>query len=145
MPAIGIDHNALHVRDLDKSLHFYRDLLGMTVYHQGTEEGRNWKRRAAYLRCEGNDDSFSLVIIQHLDREYRNGGTQPTPMDHYAFWVDDVHEMYQKLTADGVKCWSEPKESDNKTYEQVYGFRYYYMFCTDPDGLPVQLDQRINE
>jgi catechol 2,3-dioxygenase-like lactoylglutathione lyase family enzyme len=145
MPTIGICHNALYVRDLDKSLHFYRDLLGMMVYHQASEEGRGWKRRAAYLRWEGNDESFRLVLAEYLDQEYKNGGTQPTTMDHYSFWVDDIQEMYQRLTADGVKVWSEPRETDNKTYQPVYGFRYYSMFCTDPDGLPVQFEQRIEE
>lgn len=146
MPTIGMSHNALYVRDLDKSLHFYRDLLGMTVYHHAPEEvGRGWKRKAAYLKWEGNDDSFRLVIAQYLDVEYKNGGSQPTPIDHYSFWVDDIHEMYRRLTADGVKCWSEPREVDNATFQAVYDCRYYSLFCDDPDGLPVQFEQCINE
>ncbi len=86
MATIGMSHNALYVRDLDKSLHFYRDLLGMRMYHQATEDGGSYRRRAAYLDWEGNDDSFKLVIAQYLDDEYKNGGTDPTPIDHFSFW-----------------------------------------------------------
>ena len=145
MATIGMSHNALYVRDLDKSLHFYRDLLGMRMYHQATEDGGAYRRRAAYLDWEGNDDSFKLVIAQYLDKEYQNGGTDATPIDHFSFWVDDIHEMYEKLTADGVQCFSEPREVDNTLFQPVYGCRYYSLFCYDPDGLPIQFEQCINE
>ena len=35
MDAIGISHIALCVRDMDKSLEFYRDILGMRVTADG--------------------------------------------------------------------------------------------------------------
>ena len=104
-----------------------------------------YRRRAAYLDWEGNDDSFKLVIAQYLDKEYQNGGTDATPIDHFSFWVDDIHEMYEKLTTDGVQCFSEPREVDNTLFQPVYGCRYYSLFCYDPDGLPIQFEQCINE
>src|SRR5215471_10032434 len=37
MASTGLSHVELTVRDLDRSLHFYRDPLGLQVIHEGTE------------------------------------------------------------------------------------------------------------
>jgi len=37
MASTGLSHVELTVRDLDRSLHFYRDLLGLQVMQEGTE------------------------------------------------------------------------------------------------------------
>ena len=144
MSTIGMSHNALYVNDLDKSLHFYRDLLGMKLTHQQTEGTGEWSRKAAYLRWDDAPSSFVLVIAQYLEKHPE--GPPPgvrTAMDHFAFYVDDIQKMHERLTAEGIKCSSAPREIDFDLFGGPRGSRVLSMFCDDPDGLPIQFEQLI--
>ena len=49
MKAKGISHIAVCVRDLDRSLEFYRDILGMTVTLDAIQDTRGGSRTQTYL------------------------------------------------------------------------------------------------
>jgi len=71
MDAIGMSHIAICVRDMDKSLGFYRDILGMEVTFDGptdpTEGGRPQNPQARQLEFRrGCPHSFS-----HTDQPSR--------------------------------------------------------------------------
>jgi len=144
MTTIGMSHNALYVKDLDKSLHFYRDLMGMKLTHEQTEGTGEGARRAAYLRWDEEPSAFVLVIAQYVgkSREEPTAGVR-TAMDHFCFYVDDIHAMYERLTAEGLKCSSVPREINFGLFGGPRGSRVLSMFCDDPDGLPIQLEQLI--
>ena len=144
MATMGMSHNSLNVKDLDKSVHFYRDLLGMTLTCEQTEGTGERRRRAAYLGWDEEPSSFALVIVQSLGktREKPPAGVR-TAMDHFSFYVDDMQQIYERLTAEGIKCSSEPRETDFSIFGGPRGRRVLSMFCDDPDGLPVQFEQLI--
>ena len=144
MTTIGMSHNALYVKDLDKSVHFYRDLLGMKLTHEQTEGTGEGRRRAAYLRWDDEPSAFVLVIAQYLGQRPEEPPTGVrTAMDHFAFYVDDMQQLYERLTAEGIKCSSAPREIDFELFGGPRGSRVLSMFCDDPDGLPVQFEQLI--
>ncbi len=98
MPVKNISHIAIGVRDMDTSLPFWTDVVGLHVSLDATEEftmdGKTTRRRGVYLReQEGADEPF-IVLDQGLTTPY---GGEPTPLfqigvHHFGFWVDDLDE-----------------------------------------------------
>ncbi len=134
-------HTGLTVTDLDRSLTFYRDVVGMT--QSAAFEGHNdWfdrltnnvgtDLRVAHLRL----GSFELQLI-----EYRAGGSgdhaelahNRIGSPHLCFLVDDVEAKFASVRARGdVTITSE-------VTDLVAGARSFY--TTDPDGVPVEFVQ----
>jgi catechol 2,3-dioxygenase-like lactoylglutathione lyase family enzyme len=115
-----IEHVNLTVSDLDRSLAFYRDLLGFDLRWQGsTSDGEP----AAHI----GTDACYLALFQ--------GAGQATSMDygrvgfnHFGVVVDDLDSARRRLEALGGEVHFEPD------YEP--GRRFYFF---DPDGHEVEL------
>lgn len=138
-------HVGFTVRSLERSIAFYRDVLGFELAFQ-------WNPRADYIReLVGYPDVDLHAAILRLPGtdiclellEYRN--TDQTPVDmrngnvgngHIAFNVDDLAAMYDKLVALGVASVSPPV---TPTIGPNKGGRAVYMI--DPDGFRVELIQ----
>src|SRR4029434_8894872 len=54
-----LTHLALHVRDLDTSIAFYRDYCGMQVVHERVTDGR----RVVWLAEPGREQEFIFVLV----------------------------------------------------------------------------------
>lgn len=142
-----IHHTGYTVADLDRSLAFYRDLLGLeTVAAQEKEGGYlaaivghpDAHVRMAHLRVPG--DGHVVELFEYL----APAGRPPGPLDpadvgtsHLCFVVDDLPALYDRLRAAGVDSFvSPPVEVD--TGINRGGFALY---LRDPDGIPVELFQ----
>jgi len=150
----AVSHIAIGVRDMDKSLHFYRDLLGLKVSLDTMENigglktlftnPQKGKRRAVYMRFEDGPHASFLVLSQ-------NPGETPgdaikldqVGVHHFAFWVDDLRERVEKLKAAGVPILVPPMESDTLAYGEPAGKKVLTSLFQDPDGIIVQFDQRL--
>ncbi|MGP4051739.1 VOC family protein [Streptomyces sp. 2A115] len=82
-------HIGLNVTELDRSLAFYRDVLGLTVIGEGKEEGR----RYAFL---GEDGRPTLTLWQQADHGYAATGAG---LHHLALEVDTVEQVRAYETA----------------------------------------------
>ena len=147
----AISHIAVGVTDMEQSLRFYRDLLGLHVSLDTIEEipafggGEAQKRRACYLRWrEGRHESF-IVLDQQLSRDPY--GEPPALFQvgthHWGFWVDDVDAVVARAEAAGVPIVVRPANADTVTYGEAPGGTCRSAFLRDPDGNVVQLDQRV--
>ncbi len=146
MPAITRPHHVgLQVRDLERSVAFYRDVLKFEVVFA-------WNPQAPYIgELVGYPDvdlhaailrpPNSTVFLELL--EYRN--VERTPVDtrtanpgtaHTAWFVDDLDGLYAELVAKGVESVSAPV---TPTIGPNRGGRAVYMI--DPDGIRVELIQ----
>ena len=139
----SVNHTSFTVSDLDRSVSFYRDLLGMELMSlAGRDPGfveritgiPGAKVKVAYLQAPGH----RLELIQYssppgkrLDMQTNNVGCA-----HLGFNVDDLPRMYAELKAKGDHFKSAPQEvpaGPNKGTMAVY--------FMDPDGIPLELLQ----
>jgi catechol 2,3-dioxygenase-like lactoylglutathione lyase family enzyme len=150
----AVSHIAVGVRDMDKSLHFYRDLLGLRVTTDAMENvgglkslfanDQKGKRRAVYLRFEDGPHASFLVLSQSPGA----ASGEPIKLDqigvhHFAFWVDNLRERIEALRAAGVPILAGPFEADSVAYGESPGKKVLTCLFSDPDGIIVQYDQRV--
>ena len=146
----GVSHVAIGVSDMDRSLPFYRDVLGLTVTREAEEDVgglpalfhdvQKGKRRAAYLRWEDGPESAFIV----LSAPAGPASGEPIKLDqigvhHFAFWVEDLPGVYEELKAKGAEFVVPPSKA--KTADGVF----HSAFLCDPDGILVQLDELVED
>ena len=146
MKAKSISHIAVCVRDLDKSLAFYRDILEMTVSLdaiQDTSTGsraytykhRRDTRRVVHLGWGEGEEPY-LVMTCHPGDEPDG---EPIKLDqigvsHFSFTVDDVMGLANELVAKGVEI-----PGGIGAFMDAEG-KLSAFYVTDPDGILVQFD-----
>ena len=140
-----IHHTGYTVSDLERSVAFYRDLLGCEVIATQTKQGGYLAAivgypdahvRMAHLRLPDSDHVVELFEYlapagRHADVEPKNVGAS-----HLCFVTDDLRGLYERLLAEGVSFVSPPVEVDT-------GFNAggYALYLRDPDGIAVELFQ----
>ena len=148
MDATGVSHIAICVRDIDKSLEFYRDVLGMTVGYdriQDTTTGglphvyahsRKTRRQVRLIICKG-ENSPTITMTTHPDEDPDG---EPIKLDqvgisHFSISVPDLQGLADRLASKGVE-FAGPLESRLNARGEVTSFYVY-----DPDGILLQFDR----
>ena len=139
-----VRHIGIVVTDMEKSLKFYRDLLGLKIKSLVDEEGEfldnmlayeNVKNRVAKLYAKNGNALVELINSKSYgnkkDRDFFTIGAS-----HFAFTVDDLEKTYEHLVKNGVKFTAPPQQTPD-------GFAKV-TFCEDPDGTPIELVEVIN-
>jgi catechol 2,3-dioxygenase-like lactoylglutathione lyase family enzyme len=122
-----LEHVNMSVADLDHTIAFYRQLLGLAVRWRGTTPSG---LEAAHIGDGRN--YLALFEVGERDREEADYGK--LGLNHFGFVVDDLDEAKRKLAALNV----EPTmEAD---YEP--GRRLYFL---DPNGVEVELVEYGNQ
>jgi catechol 2,3-dioxygenase-like lactoylglutathione lyase family enzyme len=140
----GVFHTGLTVSDLDRSIAFYRDVLGLTVQipptdvFGGEDVSRGIGVPGASLRLAVlKTGAGSLELL-----EYRTPASpieRPVPPNslgamHVAFQVQDIRRVMAELEAKGVRFLSGPNIVDDGP---LAGWRWVYFH--DPDGIALEL------
>jgi catechol 2,3-dioxygenase-like lactoylglutathione lyase family enzyme len=147
MSVVGIYHAGLTVGDIERSIDFYCDLLGMKLAWRQSSDSPYISQLTglagthllvAYLRPQDSDGPY-VELLQYIAPP----GTpiDPTPNNpgtaHVCFFVEDLDREYDRLVETGVKFVSEP----NLITAGVHaGSKTVYLY--DPDGIRVELFQR---
>jgi catechol 2,3-dioxygenase-like lactoylglutathione lyase family enzyme len=152
MPVRNVSHIAIGVRDMDRSLPFWTDVVGLHVTLDTVEEftlrSGVVRRRGVYLReREGPDEAF-VVLDQQLSQP-PDGVPKPlfeVGMHHVGFWVDDIDAIHERAKAAGVTVMVAPGQrgADTITYGEPPGRSVRAMFLNDPEGNVIQFDQRVD-
>ena len=120
------DHTNWRVRDLEASLRFYRDVLGLEPF--GLEECRRGERSLVSLRVT---ESFILHLTP--DPGFERGPTGG--YDHLALVVEGTQpdELAKRLQRMGVEV--------EKQFESITGARGEgpALYVRDPDGYRIEL------
>ena len=129
MRSSGVHHVDLVVSSIERSLPFYRDLLGPLGWHRiGEVEGEQGET-IWYLSGPGTAIGLREARTEGDYDRYRVG------LHHLAFEASSrgaVDERAEWLRTQGIEIESEPEE-----YAYVPG--YYAVFFYDPDGLKLEI------
>ena len=143
MPSIL--HTGLTVRDLDRSLGFYCDLLGMDLVFAQEKQGGYLAAivgypdahvRMAHLAFPG--DAQRIELFQYLVPEPVGAPAEPRAVGitHVCLVVDDLAGAYERLRAAGIRFVSPPVRVDTGANAGGQG-----VYLRDPDGGLVELFQ----
>lgn len=118
-----LEHVNLTVSDLERSIDFYTRLFDFRVRWRGTTDGGT---SAVHV----GDDRCYLALFEAAHKGRHHIDYAAVGFNHFAFVVDDLNDMKQRLVSLGVS------PSDEQDYEP--GRRVYFV---DPDGIEVELVQ----
>jgi lactoylglutathione lyase len=116
-------HTMVRVADLEKSLRFYRDLLGLRELRRIENEGGRFT--LVFLAAPG-DDAAQIELTYNWDPEAYGIGRA---FGHLAYEVDDVYALCEKLRAGGVTINRPPRDGR-------------MAFVRSPDNISIELLQK---
>jgi lactoylglutathione lyase len=123
-------HTMVRVNNLDASMAFYRDLLGLV--ETGRYESKEGEFTLVYLSAPMDLDRAKehqaplLELTYNWDGEVYEGGRN---FGHLAFEVDNVYELCQKVVDSGVVLNVPPSDG-------------HMAFFRSPDNISIELLQR---
>ena len=115
-------HTMVRVTDLDASLRFYRDALGLEVVRQ--REYPQGKFTLAYLAAPSDHDA-QVELTYNWEPEDYGGGRN---FGHIAFEVDDIYASCKQLQEHGVLINRPPRDGR-------------MAFVRSPDNISIELLQ----
>jgi lactoylglutathione lyase len=123
-------HTMIRVKDLDKSLNFYTDLLGMKLLRK--RDYPTGKFTLAFVGYGDETDSTVIELTHNWEQAepYQHGSA----FGHLAIGVPDVYKTCEKLAAASVKI---PRPAGPMAHGGSV-----IAFIEDPDGYRIELVER---
>ena len=116
-------HTMVRVKDIDESLHFYCDLLGLEELRRNeSEQGRF---TLVFLAAPG-DSSAQVELTYNWDGDELGSGSRN--FGHLAYAVDDIYALCQRLMDGGVTINRPPRDGR-------------MAFVRSPDNISIELLQ----
>lgn len=123
-------HTMVRVRDLEKSLHFYKTILGLSETHR--KENKEGRYTLVFLAALGDkedaiaDNSPELELTYNWDdQEYGSGRN----FGHLAYEVDDIYKFCQNLMDKGIVINRPPRDG-------------HMAFVKSPDNISIEILQK---
>jgi catechol 2,3-dioxygenase-like lactoylglutathione lyase family enzyme len=144
---VALEHVAIQVSDIERSVRFYQEHLGFELAFRVSRSEPYVQRVVGYhpdvtleiaeLRIPGTDVRLEIIEYRNVERSPIDPATANPGTMHFSLFVDDLMEIYERLSGAGVAFVSEPQYSDAG---HLTGGIVVYM--KDPDGIRVELVQR---
>jgi lactoylglutathione lyase len=115
-------HTSITVKDMDESIAFYTERLGMTL--ESRREIKQNNAEIAFLKIGGTDHRIELTWWKDK-KEYAEGDQ----LDHIAFGVKDLRKTVEAMRAEGVEIAKEPYSLGSTQIA----------FIKDPNGIWLEL------
>ena len=139
----GIHHTSFTVSDMERSVAFYRDILGMKVVWDSVQAGVQFKGPVAdnLTDCPGTE--LHIVFLSINERlielvEYTSTGkplvdnkANDTGSAHVCFKTENIQALHKKLSANGVRLHCTPQNLGG----------VWVMYFRDPDGIILEAMQ----
>ena len=123
-------HTMVRVQDLEVSLHFYCQQLGLQESHRFDDEAGRYT--LVYLSAPADSEQAKqtqaplLELTYNWDTEAYAGGRN---FGHLAFEVEDIYQTCQQLMDSGVVINRPPRDG-------------YMAFIRSPDNISIELLQK---
>ena len=121
-------HSMVRVLDLDRSMRFYADALGMTESHR--VEFPDFA--LVYLRNADSEFEIELTLNKGQTEAYSHG----SGYGHIAAVVDNAQACHAELTALGYHC------APVKEFKRGDELLARFFFIQDPDGYKIEMLER---
>ena len=116
-------HTMVRVTDVEKSLDFYCDKLGLVELHR--KEREQGRFTLIFLAAPGDEDAQVELTWNWDPEEYGEGRN----FGHLAYQVDDIYAACQRLMDRGVTINRPPRDG-------------YMAFVRSPDDVSIELLQK---
>lgn len=146
-----IYHVGLTVSDLDRSIEFYRDILGLKFIGEIIMDGKETealfqrkgcRARVAYLNGSDELHMPPVELIQFLDMEIQNKESDlfHTSISELCFYTNDIDKIYNHLQEHHVECLSAPQDFDFTASGFGKSRAFYFK---DKDGIILEMMQPL--
>ena len=126
---LGFDHVGITCSNLEKSVGFYRDLLGFSEFFRARNSAGT---EIVFLDAGGG--MLELFEPNHpVETPAMDDSMHHAGFRHISLRVDNVDETYKRLCDAGVEFRSPPK------LPNISPTAVKLAFCKDPDGIVVEL------
>ena len=119
-------HTMLRVGDLDRSIRFYTEVLGMKLLRQ--KDYPDGKFTLAFVGYGDESENTVLELTHNWDTDHYDMGTG---FGHIAVEVDDVYQATEDIRQRGGKILRDAGPMNAGTT--------IIAFVEDPDGYPIEL------
>lgn len=119
---VGIDHVAIIVKDMDRSLKFYNEILGLVILYDGRNEAGDKK---SFL---GTGEKSLVALTQNSDK--KTGPNHDQSVSHIAFKVNELKKSRDRLVSKGVVFTDVKNNADGNPVA------YHFL---DPDGFELEI------
>ena len=117
-------HTMVRVKNIDESLDFYCNKLGLKEIRRRVDE--NGKYTLIFLGAENSDNNFGLLeLTYNWDSEDYTGGRN---FGHLAYSVSNIYETCNTLMQNGVTINRPPRDG-------------HMAFIKSPDGISIEILQ----
>lgn len=144
---VGFFHAGVTVRDMEASLRFYRDALGLEPLSRGRSGGPDAERiwgmpvagvDVAFLEVPGSEVLIEMFEFEGIERHSASARPCDYGAGHLCLYVGDVEAVWRRLRAAGFHARGEGPVTISAGPHA--GARAIYTI--DPDGYHVELYQR---
>lgn len=118
-------HTMLRVGDLERSIKFYTEVLGMKLLR--TSENAEYKYTLAFVGYGDESENAVIELTYNWGIDKYDLGTA---YGHIALGVDDIYSTIEAIRAAGGKITREPGP--------VLGGKTVIAFAEDPDGYKIE-------
>ncbi len=121
-------HSMIRVKDIDKSLRFYTELLNMKLDHKKRLED-------CELYFLNDEEGCGQIELTYNDETPSEGYENGNCFGHFAFSVKSLTEFTEKMNKLGYEYLYEPFDLNGKGTKIA--------FIKDPDGNEIELIEKV--
>jgi methylmalonyl-CoA epimerase len=134
--SIELDHLGIAVPNIEESLHFYEELLGLAVQRHETVESE--RVNVAILPLNGSSSGSRIELLEPTDADSTIGkfvNKRGPGLHHVALRVDDLALTIERLKSKGARLLNEPRTGAG-------GHTYVFVHPGSTGGVLLELIQK---